>query len=794
MRAYPGRYSCMRRFLALLALLLSGCAATPEGRPPAALFADGRWTGPIWIPEEPDFEEAVAAEELADWAGRVTGVRPEVRREDGAPARGGIALGRTRLAARAALAAPPGDGDRALRRLWGDTLVVIGSDPVATRMACGRLCEAALGITFALPAEAGADHAPLSTVPVPADEAWTPAFAWRAVSGMDNAHAIAWARLNGYGFRPRCTHGIHAVFTPELFRQLPGLFPSANGKALPPNQRGRSENPRLDHPDAPLLAAEHARRWLKANPGELAVPMGINDSVVYPEVDAAWPGRRVVDGRPDRSDFVFGFLNRVAAEDWNPGGDRALGALAYLDAQAPPSFPVHPDVFPAVCADRIQYANSAYAAEESARLADWGRSGVRRLATWDYWFGRDVAFPRVHLPATVASIRAAAAAGVDSWYAELDPLWIFDAPKAWVGAKLLDDPSRDAAELERRWFAAAYGPAAEPLREIHASIAACWERAVADRLPGQWLLGWRDGAFVPEDTDGLLGERGDALLAESRAALAAAPADARHRRMRQRLDQFASAWAVVKAQAARTAQARLIVQSGLSASPTSLGAMLEAERARNAALVAFNAAKWPGQANLGWEDFAQPNPWPLLVAASTALPADAPAAARLARVAAQRQRPPTTAGDGFEFRGIPDRDNGWRLWSAPPGTFVSSPTSLAALAPQGSLRREVTVAAGDILRVQVTVLDEPRGGNGATLSIRFPAAAPKSAPTAEERLHPSPPPAPGAALARGIRLVKGVNVLEVPVRADSGPAALVEISFVDRLPPIGLVEVERLVR
>lgn len=784
----------MRRFLALLALALAGCAAVPEGEPPRALFADGRWGGPIWIPEEPDFEEVVAAEELADWAGRVTGSRPEVRRESGVPARGGIALGRTRLADRADIVPPAGDGDRAARRLWGDTLVVVGSSPVATRMAAGRLCEVALGITFVLPAEAGADFEPLTTVPVPPDEAWAPAFAWRAISGMDNAHEIAWARLNGYGDRPRCTHGVHAVFTPALFKERPDLFAAPAGKPLPPTDRGRSENPRLDHPEAAALAAAHARRWLEANPSELAVPMGINDSVVYPDVEAAWPGRRVVDGRPDRSDFVFGFLNRVASEDWNPGGDRALGALAYLDAQAPPTFPVHPDIFPAVCADRIQYANPAYAAEESARLAAWGRSGVRRLGTWDYWFGRDVPFPRVHLPATVASIRAAAAAGVDSWYAELDPLWIFDAPKVWVASRLLDDPTRDSAELERRWFAAAYGSAAAPIRELHAGIAACWERAFADRLPGQWLFGWRDGAFVPADLDGLLGERGDALLARAREALAAAPADARHRRMRQRLAQLELAWAAVKAQAARAAQARLVIRSGLAATPASLAPMLEAERARNQALVAFNAGKWPGQANLVWEDFAQPNPWPLLVDLSVALPPDAPAAARLAWVAARYRRAPSPADDGFAFRGLPSADIGWRLWAAPPGDFHRGPEGLAAVAPQGSLRRDFAVAAGEILRVQVTVLDEPRGGNGATLSIRFPEARAKTPPTREERLHPSPPPAPGTALARGIRLVRGVNILEVPVRADGGGRALVEISFVDRLPPIGLVEVERLVR
>jgi hypothetical protein len=222
--------------------------------------------------------------------------------------------------------------------------------------------------------------------------------------------------------------------------------------------------------------------------------------------------------------------------------------------------------------------------------------------------------------------------------------------------------------------------------------------------------------------------------------------------------------------------------------------MLEAERARNAALLSFNAGKWPGQADLRWEDFSQPNPWPLLVTPVTVLPADAPAAARVALAASQRRRAPSLTGDGFEFRGIPSVERGWRLWAAPPGGFVANTSGLSALAPQGSVRRSFAVRPGDILRIQVTVGDELPGGNGATLAIRFPAAAPKPAPSAEERLHPSPPPRPGAALARVIRLVAGVNVLEVPVREAGGETAEVEISFVDRLPPIGLVEVERLPR
>lgn len=776
-------------------LALAGCAHTPQGAQPQALFINNQWSGPIWIPAEPDFEELVAAEELADWCERVTGIRPEVRLEQGTTARAGIALGNTKLAQRAKLFPAARDGDTAVRKWWGDTLVLVGNSPIATRMACGRFAEDALGVIFALPSHAGADYAPLELVNPPADEVWVPAISWRAISGMRGPEAIAWARLNGYGERPRCTHGIHLAFTPELFERRPELFAQLDGKALAPIQRGRAANPDLSHPDAAPLAAAAALAWLTANPRELAVPVGINDSVVYPDIPEAWPGERVVDGRPDRSDFVFGFLNQVAELNWNPGGDRALGALAYLDAQAPPSFPVHPDIFPAVCADRIQYAIPAYAQEESARLAAWGKSGVNRLATWDYWFGRDVPFPRVHFGALSSSIKAAQNAGVDSWYAELDPLWIFDAPKAWVGSRLLSDSAADVQQLQTRWFTAAYGPAAPAMLQLYEDVGRAWELTLAERIPGQWLLGWRDSGFRVADYQDLLGARGLAHLKAAREALDAAPSDARHRRMHQRLTQFELAWTAVRAHHARQEQARLIIRSGTAASASAFDAMLLAEYARRDALLAFHAARWPSQENLGWISFSEPNPWPLIVGAATQVPADAPAEAKLAGIAAGRKRAKVTA-TGFYFRGLPVDYEGWRIWVAPPGNYEVSAVGVEALAPQGRMHRTFPTAAGDIIRIRVMVQDDHEPGNGSTLTVRFPKGTPSPARVDELTGEPlSQVPAPHRrGLSRTLRLVPGLNTLEVPVRLNDGTEAEVEIAFIDRLARIGLVEIERLPR
>lgn len=775
----------MRLLLAACLALLAGCAGQ-SGQ--AGLFADGRWAGPIWIPAEPEFEEMVAARELADWCERVTGSRPEVRGESAEPATAGIALGRTRAAARLGCLPPAGDGDTARRLSSGCLVAIAGNSPAATRMAVGRFCEQALGVTFAMPGAQGADWKRLARVGVPADEEWRPAFAWRSLSGLENPESIAWGRAVGYGARPRCTHGLHLVFTPALFAEHPELFVSADGKPRAPSQGARSAQPDLTHPAAPSRAAQAVRRWLESNPGELAAPLGINDSVVWPGEAAHWPGRALWDGRPNRSDVVFGFLNQVARGDWSPGGDRAIGALAYLDAAAAPSFPVDPAVFPAVCADRIQYANPAYAELESANLASWGRSGVRRLATWDYWFGRDVAFPRVHLGAVAGSIRAAAAAGVDCWFAEADPLWVFDAPRLWIGAKLLDDPSADAGELEERWFSAAYGPAAPPMRELHSAIAACWTAAFANRLDGEWLRGWRDGALALPGLDALLAEQAPALLRRASAELAGAPDDARHRRMRQRLGQFLLAWEAVVAQRARVREAE-----AAALGRGDLGRMLAAERRREAALAALNRQPWPGGRPVAWQDFPEPNPWPEVVRGDDALPEDAPMAARVASAA--RSLPPGAPGSTLARWAAPadPRSAGWILWLADAARLEPTDVALGALGPQGRLHRRVPVRPGEVLEVAVVVDGATAAQPGsALLTVRFPESAPARAAPRPPALHPEPKPDTRQAMPFALRLTKGDNVLLIPVSAAQGGEAEVEISFVDRLPGLVSVTVTRI--
>lgn len=778
------------RALLIVVLFCAGCVAPkPELTDKSALYLNGRWLGPIWVSENPEFDEYAAAQSLADACKEVTGVRPEIRQEgSGVIASGpGIALGRTLAAAKAGIAAPVADGDTAVRTTRGQLVYLVGNTPMATYIATGRFCEQALGMVFVMPGVNGADFKPLREVGLPTDEIWRPSFAWRSVSGLIDSESIAWARRVGYGERPNCTHGLYAALGDK-----PQFLSESNADSPATMKGGRAAQPKLSHPQAASVVAAYSKAWFAKNPQALAVNLGINDSLVYEEADVAQP-KGMYDGRPNRSDYVFGFLNKVAALDWAPPGDHAIGCLAYLDAAACPKVKVNPVIFPAICADRIQYANPEFAKMDAANLAAWGRSGARRLGVWDYWFGRDVVIPRVHLPALTQSIQAAHKAGVSSWFAELDPLWIYDAPKAWVGVKLLSDARADAAQLTQQWFDAAYGPASPAMIALFSRIEDVWGSMAQHRMPGQWLVGWRDGCSAAELLSPQLQADAEKDLAEAQGALAAAPNDARHTRMRMRLAQFVIAWRLSVAEAERSRLANTATQKSSDAPLLRWQKMMTAELARDQAEGELLRAQWPGSLPVKWSASVQPNPWPLLAAQLSAeerkqliIPSAAPAAARIAMRMADTTLPRVVAWNGLVH--LPGGE--WTTRLAYPAAVSSSRNFLTIRAPQGRLFKRVTVAAGEIIRVSIDadVAESIRQGS-VVLAVRFP-ETPK-APPVPKVLHAPPPPPASKTLPYSVR-VWGRTVLEVPVGANVGTVAEVEIAFTDSLPNLREVTIERI--
>ncbi len=520
--------------------LLACCQLTAA----EALFEHGRWQVAVVMPADPEPDEWYAAHSLVDWCERVTGRRPELVEEAKGVSRRGIYVGRTKASLLAGVSPASAEGDVALSRTIGSSTFLLGNNPTATRIAVGRFCERSLGVFFAFPGPRGADWTMLSAVAAPDGDEFRPAFAWREIGGIRNELSQEWAFSVGYGKAPSFSHGLYAAFGKPEFAEDPSLFASVDGVRSAPQGNGYDANPNLAHPRAPEIGARFARTWFHKHPDDFCVPLGVNDTLSFDDTAKSEGWYRE---RPVRTDYVVRYLNEVARSFWQPAGDlhgerHAIGTLAYLHTLKAPTVPVDPAIFPWVCADRMGYADPGFAAQETANLKAWARSGARRVGAYDYWYGVDYAAPRANFTAQSEAIGAAHRAGIKGWYAELAPVWGFDAPKAWLGAKLLERPDQDAEALLQRWFTAAYGDAAAPMRAAYRVVEAAWARDARAGGANQWIRHFRSETSAAVLTDDEAAEVA-ACLAAAEAALAGNDkASFRLENQRWRLSQFSDAW------------------------------------------------------------------------------------------------------------------------------------------------------------------------------------------------------------------------------------------------------------
>ncbi len=596
----------------LLAFLLLAFAASLTGAD--RLFEGGRWVAPIILPKNPEPDEWYGAQTLADWCERVTGRRPEVIQEGvGAIPTAGMYIGHTTKLLEAGIDVPKAEGDIAVRRTIRGAVFLIGNSPLATRIAIGRFCEQHLGVFFAMPGEKGADWMILNSIGLPADDTFRPSFHWREVGGL-NEISMDWANSIGLGRVPAFSHGLHEAFGKKEWQENQELFPKIGGVRIQPLNGAYEPNPNLAHPQAPEMGARYARGYFHMHPGAFSVPMGVNDTLSF---DDSVRSEGWYRARPVRTNYLIGFLNNVSDSFWEPSGDvqgnrHAIGTLAYLQTLRAPTVRVHPAIFPWVCADRIGYADAAFAAQERTNLAAWTKSGARRVGLYDYWHGAEYAVPKVHFSALAASIGAAHSAGVVGWYSEGSPLWAYDAPKFWLAAKLLEDPTLDPEVLLRQWFAAAYGPGAPAMREAFRAIESAWQRDARLGGPDQFLRHFNDerGAMVLNDTEVALVS---ARLAAARASLAQQD-KVTHRQRAQlwRLGQFDDTWAMTCAFRSAV-QARQVNPQGSPAALSALQQLTEAEISSVRTEDAFNRQWGAYGTRVRWTSFVQRNPRPTWV-------------------------------------------------------------------------------------------------------------------------------------------------------------------------------------
>jgi len=447
-----------------------------------------------------------AAEDLADVIEARSGHRPIIRRSRLWQPEQGIYIGNM-PAARRALPLPNSLSwfGSVYREARGERVYLRARNTDALVHGIYRYAHTEYGARWFLPGEdtlflSSADASAVADTRMPVLQ--EPTFVQRQVGSPK----WSFYRRNALNQPYRFNHALARIFDPALFETNPELF-AQRGNGQPFGLSGSLKydaQPHLASPAVADYAAKAVLAHFEEHPEAKSFSLATNDNIRFDESAAT---RALVEPiqyfreRPNYSDLVFTFMNRVAervfdqAGAWStPAGEpRYLTALAYYWAEAAPSFPLHPRILPVLTADRSQWQDPEFRAEDKALIEEWSRSGVERLGTWDYYYGAPYPYPRQFNQWIVESIRHLAANGVDVFYTPMPYMLSYEGPKAYLTAQLLWDPWQDVEVLLNEFYEGVFGPASSSMRAFYEAF----ERMHNERSGrAQWIKFYMDEAGV----------------------------------------------------------------------------------------------------------------------------------------------------------------------------------------------------------------------------------------------------------------------------------------------------------
>ncbi|MDI1250033.1 MAG: DUF4838 domain-containing protein [Lacunisphaera sp.] len=423
-------------------------------------------------------------------------------------------------------------GEAVCWRVRADRVVISSYPADAIEAGAAWFLEQTVGARWFMPGELG-EHVPaLPALRLPPGEhAYAPSYISRNLWLAGATEEQDWWSRNRLRVWFRHGHAMSDLFRPEDLKRNPAFASMVSGTKLIP---ATANEPNWQPNIAAESAAEHAATVLRSR-REFSSAIGMNDSIRFDQSTKTMEligEPRWFRLKPDYSKLVFGFVNEVAKRV--PG--RYLGAYAYDWTEDTPGFPIERNVVPYLTADRSEWFDPAFAEEDRALIRRWVAAGPEVVGLYEYFEGAPYIVPRPTLYAVKQSIPFAYEAGVRAYFAEVNPNWGLDGPKAWLAAQLLWDATAKPEELLNIYYRDFWQEAAAPMREF---FAACDGQWLNQPKPSYWLKYFKDEhqhlLFPLEVRQRLQG------------LLTAAQAAARSDLTRRRVEFFAQAFAVTDA-------------------------------------------------------------------------------------------------------------------------------------------------------------------------------------------------------------------------------------------------------
>jgi hypothetical protein len=480
--------------IVLLALAIPACALT--------IAQNGKAAVVIACPDKPDGAEREAAAELTKYLGRLTGAAFEQVAEKDLAGKPAILVGATAAAAQAGVSAAKLDRDGFVIKVAGGNLYLVGHDPTATELGVHFFLQRYGGIRWYIPLEIG-EHIPSRptfSVPDKLSDVQEPAWKsrlWSSVARMDPM----WEKRNLCRPRYNFHHNLLNALKPsEVYDTHPEWFPLINGKRITkPPDPAHSWQPCFANQEMAAWVAQKIIAYFDANPTATSYSLGINDVGAggYCQCEACQAlddrAKPTYRGRPNYSNRVFTFMNRVAAITSQKHPDKLLGCLAYANCEEVPSFPVHPNIIPYLTNDRAQWRDKRFRQEDQDLLRRWSKA-ARQLGVYDYYYGSGYVIPRFFPTVSAESIKFCHQVGVRAWYAEIYSNWGLDGCKAWLASQLLWDVKQNPKKLVDEYYTNFFGRAQKPMRKY-------WDRCEAIWMNQGGEAAWFKGFFRIEQLD-----------------------------------------------------------------------------------------------------------------------------------------------------------------------------------------------------------------------------------------------------------------------------------------------------
>jgi hypothetical protein len=358
-------------------------------------------------------------------------------------------------------------------------IVIAGSSPLATRFAVAKFAEKSCGARWWFPGADGEDIPQVSSLPIATQvTVEKPSYVSRAISSNKKEETKQWFLHNALVEHLHGHHSLNWILNKDVAREHPEWFPRFDGKPYDPNSfKGQVPHPDYLNGDMAQYVAGKAVEFFDKNPCDPCFSISPPDNTLFGDLDA-YEGlvdpKESFRGKANLSNAVFTFDNRVAKAVAQRHPDRYLGALAYAFYEDVPDFPVEPNIVPVITADRSQWYDRDFRAEDLALVAKWAKAGPKIIASWDYYEGYPFLVPRVMISAVKDSIPALHEAGLRAFYGESVILWGFDAPKLWIASQLLWNCGQDTDLLEKEFYKGCYGPAAPEMEAFFRKCDSVW--------------------------------------------------------------------------------------------------------------------------------------------------------------------------------------------------------------------------------------------------------------------------------------------------------------------------------